>query len=149
VGRHDPGTVANARLIADELLRWAHDALGGSEVAWKRALLATCEAEWARVEGEPDPERWVAAVAAWERSGHPYPLAVARWRAAAALLTRRADRTLAADLLRRGHATAVALGAGPLRGELERLARLGRVACSPGRRGRRPSRRLRPGPNSA
>jgi len=129
--RHDHDTLADARLVADELAQWARGTFAGSRVAWRTALLATCEAEWARVEGEPDPERWLAAVAAWERSGHPYPLAVARWRAAEALLTRRADRTLAADLLRRGHATAVALGAGPLRGELERLARLGRVDLQP------------------
>jgi DNA-binding CsgD family transcriptional regulator/tetratricopeptide (TPR) repeat protein len=125
--RHDPDTVADARLVAAELLRWAGGALGGSEVAWKRALLATCEAEWARVQGQDDPGAWLAAVAAWEASGHPYPLAVARWRAAGALLARRGDRARAAGLLRQAHEGAVALGAGPLRGEVERLARLGRV----------------------
>jgi DNA-binding NarL/FixJ family response regulator len=52
---------------------------------------------------------------------------MARWRAAEALLARRGDRDLAADLLRQGHATATALGAAPLRRELERLARLARV----------------------
>jgi tetratricopeptide (TPR) repeat protein len=158
--RHDPDTVADARLIADELLRWAHDTLGGSEVAWKRALLATCEAEWARAQCQDDPEGWLAAVAAWEASGHPYPLAVARWRGAGALLARRGDRAQAADLLRLAHGTAVALGAGPLRGEVEHLARLGRVALDPdaegGAEGRpragtgRPRRpRSRPGPSSA
>jgi DNA-binding CsgD family transcriptional regulator/tetratricopeptide (TPR) repeat protein len=127
VARHDPDTVADARLVAAELLRWAGGALGGSEVAWKRALLATCEAEWARVQGQDDPQAWLAAVAAWEASGHPYPLAVARWRAAGALLARRGDRNRAAGLLRQANATAVGLGAGPLRGEVEHLARLGRV----------------------
>jgi DNA-binding CsgD family transcriptional regulator/tetratricopeptide (TPR) repeat protein len=131
VARHDPATVADARLVAAELLRWAGGALGGSEVAWKRALLATCEAEWARAQGLDNPEGWLAAVTAWEASGHPYPLAVARWRAAGALLARRSDRAQAADLLRRAHEVAVALGAGPLRGEVERLARLGRVDLRP------------------
>jgi DNA-binding CsgD family transcriptional regulator len=125
--RHDRDAVADARLVAAELLRWAGGALGGSEVAWKRALLATCEAEWARVQGQDDPGAWLAAVAAWEASGHPYPLAVARWRAASALLARRGDRARAAGLLRQANEGAVALGAGPLRGEVERLARLGRV----------------------
>jgi tetratricopeptide (TPR) repeat protein len=125
--RRDDATLADARLVGESLVRWARETLAGSAVAWKRALLATCEAEWARVQGENDPEGWLAAVAAWEASGHPYPLAVARWRAAGALLANRGDRNLAGDLLRRAHATAVALGAGPLRGELERLARLGRV----------------------
>ncbi|HEX7146942.1 MAG TPA: response regulator transcription factor, partial [Actinomycetota bacterium] len=131
VARHDPATVADARLVAAELLRWAGGALGGSEVAWKRALLATCEAEWARAQGQDNPEGWLTAVAAWEASGHPYPLAVARWRAAGALLARRGDRAQAAGLLRLAHEVAVALGAGPLRGEVERLARLGRVDLHP------------------
>ncbi len=74
-------------------------------------------------------------MAAWEQAGHPYQLAMARWRAAEALLARRGDRRdrdLAAELLRRGHATAVELGAAPLRAELERLARLGRVELTAG-----------------
>ena len=129
--RHDHQTLADARLVADELVQWARGTFAGSRVAWRRAVLATCEAEWARVQGEPDPERWLAAVAAWEESGHPYPLAVARWRAAEALLARRGDRALAAELLRRSHATASGLGAEPLRSELERLARLGRVDLRP------------------
>jgi DNA-binding CsgD family transcriptional regulator len=66
-------------------------------------------------------------VAAWEEAGYPYHLAVARWRAAEALLARRGDRNQAGELLRQGHATAVAIGAEPLRRELERLARLGRI----------------------
>jgi len=151
--RHDHETLTDARLVADELVQWARGTFAGSRVAWRRAVLATCEAEWARVQGEPDPERWLAAVAAWEESGHPYPLAVARWRAAEALLAGRGDRTLVAELLRRSHATASGLGAEPLRGELERLARLGRSTCAPGTRparppARRPSRRTRPRPGS-
>jgi len=125
--RHDDATVADARMVAAELARWAGGTLDGSAVAWQRALLATCEAEWSRVQGELDPEGWLAAVAAWEEAGHPYQLAMARWRAAEALLARRGDRDLAAGLLRQGHAAATALGATPLRRELERLARLGRV----------------------
>jgi DNA-binding CsgD family transcriptional regulator len=96
-------------------------------VAPRRALLATCEAEYSRVQGDLDPEGWLAAVAAWEEAGHPYHLAMARWRAAEALLARRRDRDLAAGLLRQGHAAATTMGAAPLRRELERLARLGRV----------------------
>ena len=129
--RHDHETLTDARLVADELVQWARGTFAGSRVAWRRAVLATCEAEWARVQGEPDPERWLAAVAAWAESGHHYPLAVARWRAAEALLAGRGDRTLVAELLRRSHATASGLGAEPLRGELERLARLGRVDLRP------------------
>jgi DNA-binding CsgD family transcriptional regulator/tetratricopeptide (TPR) repeat protein len=125
--RHDDAAVADARLVAEELLRWARGTLDGSEVAWKRALLATCEAEAARARGDGDPEGWLAAVAAWDEAGYPYHLAVARWRAAEALLSRRGDRHQAGELLRQGHATASDIGAEPLRRELERLARLGRV----------------------
>jgi DNA-binding CsgD family transcriptional regulator/tetratricopeptide (TPR) repeat protein len=125
--RHDPDTVTDARLVAGELLRWARGTLDEPAVAWRPALLATCEAEWSRVQGELDPEGWLAAVAAWEEAGHPYQLAQARWRAAEALLARRGDRDQATELLRRAHAAATAMGAGPLRRELERLARLARV----------------------
>jgi len=133
--RSDTATLADARLVADGLARWADGTLAGSRVAWQRALLATCQAEKAGVDGEAGPEPWLAAVTAWEEAGHPYPLAMARWRAAEALLARRGDRQdrdLAAELLRQGHATASELGAGPLRAELERLARLGRVALGGG-----------------
>ena len=152
--RHDHDTVADARLVAEGLIRWARGTLGGSEVAWQRALLATCEAEWARAQGDLDPEGWLAVVAAWEAAGYPYPLAMARWRAAEALLARRGDRALAADLLRQGHATAVALGARPLRRELERLARLARVELRRDGPGAAPARRRPPpatptGPRSA
>jgi DNA-binding CsgD family transcriptional regulator len=129
--RHDDAVLADALLVGEGLLHWATETLGGSEVAWQRAMLATCQAEWARVRGEPDPDAWLAAVAAWEAASHPYPLATARWRAAATVLARRGDRDLAAGLLRQGHATAAALGAEPLRGELERLARLARVDLHP------------------
>jgi hypothetical protein len=128
--RQDHDTLQDARLVAGGLLQWARDTLAGSGVAWRRALLATCEAEWARVLGDVDPQRWQAAVAAWDEAGYPYPAAMARWRAAEALLARRGDRRLAGDLLRQGHAAATTLGAEPLRRELERLARLGRVEAA-------------------
>jgi DNA-binding CsgD family transcriptional regulator/tetratricopeptide (TPR) repeat protein len=128
--RQDHTTTADARLVAEELLRWARGTLAEPGWPWQRALLATCEAEWARVLGEDDPGRWQDAAAAWDEAGCPYPAATARWRAAAALLARRGDRGLAGELLRHGHAAATALGAEPLRAEIERLARLGRVELS-------------------
>lgn len=69
-------------------------------------------------------------MAGWDAAGYPYPAAMARWRAAEALLVKRGDRGLAGDLLRQGHAAATAIGAEPLRRELDRLARLGRVELS-------------------
>jgi DNA-binding CsgD family transcriptional regulator len=147
--RHDQDTVADARLVGAELVRWARGTLAEPAVAWRRALLATCEAEWSRVEGEVDPEGCLAAVAAWEEAGHPYPLAIARWRAAEALLARRGDRAKAAELLRQAHATATAIGAAPLRLELEHLARLARVdpssAAGTGEPAAAPDRAVTPG----
>jgi DNA-binding CsgD family transcriptional regulator len=131
LARQDHDSVRDARLVAEGLVQWARGTLAGSAVGWHGALLATCEAEWAGVVGEADPRQWLAAVAAWDEAGVPYPAAVARWRAAEVVLARRGDRGLAGELLRDGHAVAVALGAEPLRRELERLARLGRVELSP------------------
>jgi len=128
--RQDHDTLADARLVAEGLVAWARGTLAGSGVAWRGALLDTCEAEWTRVLGEVDPQRWLEAVAGWDEAGYPYPAAMARWRAAEALLVKRGDRGLAGDLLRQGHAAATAIGAEPLRRELERLARLGRVELS-------------------
>ena len=128
--RQDHDTLADARLVAEGLVAWARGTLDGSGVAWRGALLDTCEAEWTRVLGEVDPQRWLEAVAGWDEAGYPYPAAMARWRAAEALLVKRGDRGLAGDLLRQGHAAATAIGAEPLRRELERLARLGRVELS-------------------
>jgi DNA-binding CsgD family transcriptional regulator len=133
LARQDHDTVRDARLVAEGLVQWARDTFAGSavEIGWHGALLATCEAEWTGVVGEADPRQWLAAVAAWDEAGVPYPAAVARWRAAEVVLARRGDRGLAGELLRDGHAVAVALGAEPLRRELERLARLGRIELSP------------------
>ena len=35
------------------------------------AQLANCEAEFSRLEGTPDPDRWAAAAAAWDGLGIP------------------------------------------------------------------------------
>ena len=50
----------------------------------------------------------------------PYPAARARARAGEAILLTRGPRDEAAALLREAHAAAVALGADPLREEIER-----------------------------
>jgi len=126
--RQDDAAVRDARRVATELLRQVRSGHGAPSVPWRRASIATCEAEWTRAQGSSDPERWEAAAAAWEAvAHHPYHAAYARWRAAAALLARRGDRDRAGRLLRQAHAAAAALGAEPLRREIERLARLGRV----------------------
>jgi DNA-binding CsgD family transcriptional regulator/tetratricopeptide (TPR) repeat protein len=124
--RHAEDEEADARRVAAELLEAAR-ALATPWGPEFEAHLATCEAEWTRVAGEADPERWLAAVDAWDKSGQPYPAAYARWRLAEALLAAGADREQAGRATRDAHATAVRLRARPLRGELEKLARRARI----------------------
>ena len=130
--RQDAGAAQDARRVAAALIEQARDAGGDRGDADLPALLVTCEAEWGRVRGASDPDRWEAAAAAWRAIAghHPYQVAYVRWRAAAALLERRGDRERAARLLRQAHAAAVALGAAPLRREVERLARAARVGLA-------------------
>jgi DNA-binding NarL/FixJ family response regulator len=85
------------------------------------------EAEWSRLEGLPDPEPWERATGSWERLELPYPAAYARFRQAEALLAARAPRAQIQSVLGAAHRTAVALGAAPLRREIELLTRRGRL----------------------
>jgi DNA-binding CsgD family transcriptional regulator/tetratricopeptide (TPR) repeat protein len=132
--RNEEDQAADARRVAVELLDGAHSLVTpwGPEFA---AHLATCEAEWTRVVGESDPERWQSAVDAWDKAGQPYPAAYARWRLAEALLVRM-DRQEAERALGAAHAVSVRLGARPLRHELEQLARRGRIELDTGPDGR-------------
>ena len=74
-----------ARSLLDEAQRTANEAVVGSPdaVAWA----AVAEAEHGRVEGHVQPQRWLAAVDAWDRLDRPYPAAYCRWRYAEALLS--------------------------------------------------------------
>jgi ATP/maltotriose-dependent transcriptional regulator MalT len=90
-----------------------------------RVLLA--RAEQSRLEGRSNPDRWSAAVAAWEQLEHPFDAAYARFREAEALLAAGASRPRAEQVLRGAHQTAVMLAAGPLRREIELLAQRGRL----------------------
>jgi DNA-binding CsgD family transcriptional regulator/tetratricopeptide (TPR) repeat protein len=84
-------------------------------------------AERSRLEGGSDPERWQAATAAWERLGRPFDAAYARFRQAEALLAAGGSRAQVVSILGPAHQTAMALGAAPLRREIELLAQRGRV----------------------
>ncbi|MEU7043150.1 AAA family ATPase [Streptomyces varsoviensis] len=87
------------------------------------------EAEVRRAEGIGDPARWMAAADALEPLERPYELARARHRWAEALLAEGggAAREQAAGLLARAHFVAAALGARPLREDLEQLAARARL----------------------
>ncbi|HZC99765.1 MAG TPA: response regulator transcription factor, partial [Actinomycetes bacterium] len=77
-----------------------------------------------------DPDRWAASADAFGY-GHVYEEARSRWRLAEALLEAgRRDEALAPA--RAAHATAVQLGADPLRAEVEALARRARLDLGPG-----------------
>jgi len=93
--------------------------------------LLTVEAEWTRVARPSDPGRWAEAAGAWDELGCPWPAAYTRWRLAEALLERGVPREEAAEALRQAWATAHRLGASPLLGEVELLARRARIAVAP------------------
>ncbi|MEU8621033.1 AAA family ATPase [Streptomyces sp. NPDC048623] len=85
-------------------------------------------AELARAEGRDSAERRAEILAAVEPLDRPYELAMARHRHADALLAEGGHREEAAALLRAAHATAVRLGAHPLREDIELLAARARLA---------------------
>jgi DNA-binding CsgD family transcriptional regulator len=89
--------------------------------------LLLARAEQSRLEGRSDPQRWRAAALAWEQLEHPLESAYARFREAEALLADGSSRPQAEQALRSAHQTAVALGAAPLRREIESLAKRGRL----------------------
>ncbi|WP_225799265.1 helix-turn-helix transcriptional regulator [Streptomyces sp. NK15101] len=87
--------------------------------------------ELARAEGRETAARWTEVVAAWEPLERPYQLARARRRLADVLLVEGGRREEAAALLREAHATAVRLGARPLREDVELLAARARLSLAP------------------
>ena len=91
------------------------------------AGLLLARAEQSRLEGRSDPGRWRAAALAWERLAYPFEAAYVHFRQAEALLSTEPDHKQAETVLRPAHQTAVALGAAPLRREVELLAQRGRL----------------------
>ena len=90
-----------------------------------RAWLLRAEAEYSRVAGASDVERWRRTTEEFGY-GHRYEQARSRWRLAEALLA--ADqRDAAATEARAAHDVAVELGARPLQQAIEALARRGRL----------------------
>ena len=77
--------------------------------------------------GEPDPERWRAAAAAFDALGAPYRAGRARLRKAEALLDAGAGRDEAADALSAAADAARSIGALRLLREAEQLAARARI----------------------
>jgi DNA-binding CsgD family transcriptional regulator len=88
---------------------------------------ALAQAEWSRLEGRPDPQAWQRAAQCWDRAELPYGAAYARFRQAEALLAGRAPRAQIQPVLQAARQTTVALGAEPLRRQIELLASRGRL----------------------
>jgi len=123
--------VAAARRRAAPLIA-ALDRLHNSPSPQARIPVVVCglllaRAEESRLEGRSDPQRWQAAAVAWERLAYPFEAAYARFRQGEALLAGRSGHKQAESVLRPAHQTAVALGAAPLRREIELLAQRGRL----------------------
>ena len=96
-------------------------------IGWVAWDAAQGEAEWSRLEGRSDPRAWQEAAERWGRLELPYRAAYARFRQAEALLAARAPRAEVEPAIGAAHRATVALGAGPLRHEIELLARRGRL----------------------
>jgi DNA-binding CsgD family transcriptional regulator len=93
----------------------------------------TWQAEWSRVQGEPDAPAWEQAAIAWDELARPHRAAYARWRQAEALLTGGAPRSAAGEVLAGAWRTANGLGARLLAAEIDALARRARIdLASPG-----------------
>src|SRR5204862_494256 len=77
--------------------------------------------------GRSDAAAWADAAELWQLLSQPFPAAYADFRRAEALALGGARAAEVAGPLRAAHATAVGLGAHPLREEAEALARRARV----------------------
>jgi DNA-binding CsgD family transcriptional regulator len=128
--RHDPAAIgeveAHVRPIADVLVG-GQGRVPGSGDPRRTGLVGLCRGELARIRGASDPAAWDRTAEAWDAAGRPAPAAYARFRSAEARLAERGDRTAATTSLRAAFETSELLGAGPLRLEIERLARHARI----------------------
>ncbi|MER7538043.1 AAA family ATPase [Streptomyces sp. NPDC097704] len=115
------------RAAALDLVRRCVRGLATPAPVWEAYSKQVSE-ELARAEGRETAARWADVVAAWEPLERPHQLARARHRLADALLVEGGRREEAAALLREAHATAVRLGARPLREDVELLAARARLS---------------------
>jgi ATP/maltotriose-dependent transcriptional regulator MalT len=132
----DQTTLSEVRAEGEALLEQSRTAaerarsvgrqIGPEAVAW----LARAEAEWIRLEGRSDPSAWRVAADGFAY-GYVYEEARSRWRLAEALLST-GERDAAQTEARSAYATALQLGATPLRNAVEALATRGRIDIGEG-----------------
>jgi DNA-binding CsgD family transcriptional regulator/tetratricopeptide (TPR) repeat protein len=128
--RHADDEEQTARERAAGLLergRAATSAPGVLPTPAVEANLRTAEAEWSRVTGPGDPERWAQSAQAWEALGYPWQAGYARWRQAEALLAQGAPRPAAGAALAKAWNLAGGLGARQLVAEIDSLSRRARI----------------------
>jgi DNA-binding CsgD family transcriptional regulator len=121
----DDAVARGAALLTE--IRAAARPLGRAPSRAVAAHLATAEAEWTRIAGASDPNRWNAAAHAWNSMGGPYPMVYARWRQAEALLRGGASRQQTAPVVIDAWQTSTQFGFRLLATELEALARRARI----------------------
>jgi DNA-binding CsgD family transcriptional regulator/tetratricopeptide (TPR) repeat protein len=117
--------IARARIHADRLAAAAEDG-GPVEAAWN----VTGKAELARARGRHDAAAWTKAATAWEAIERPYPMLLARFRVAEALVDR-GDRAGAATTALAALERARDIGSRWLAGEIGALIERARLV--PGR----------------
>jgi DNA-binding CsgD family transcriptional regulator/tetratricopeptide (TPR) repeat protein len=131
--RRDQTAREEASRVAAGLLERARAAAaidGVAVIGAVRAKLLTAEAEWTRLTGPGQPDRWVEAAGAWDELGCRWPTAYTRWRLAETLLDRGVPREQAAVVLEQAWSAARELGARLLVAEIESLARRARIALA-------------------
>jgi ATP/maltotriose-dependent transcriptional regulator MalT len=127
---HQPAPDDGTATTLLERVREAAEGPAGAGLPELGAWHALGLAERARRDGRPDPDAWAAAIAAWEQLGQPYRAAYACFRYAEALLAT-GDRDRAAQVLGRAAEATGRLGARPLDGEIQALARRARLDLAP------------------
>ncbi|WP_020389844.1 helix-turn-helix transcriptional regulator [Kribbella catacumbae] len=111
----------------DRLVTLLRRAVFGVEAA---ALAAIVDGERSRIRGTPDPTPWLTAAQEWASLGRPYWEAQARLRAAEALVAHRGQpgaRGRATGELEAARRIAERLGAAPLLGQIQGLAKIARI----------------------
>ncbi|WP_433002135.1 helix-turn-helix transcriptional regulator [Kribbella sp. CA-294648] len=111
----------------DRLVMLLRRAVSGVEAA---AVAAIVDGQRSRLRGRPDPAPWLTAAREWASLGRPYWEAQARLRAAEALLAqpgRLGARGRATTELEAARQIAEQLGAAPLLGQIQELAKIARI----------------------
>jgi DNA-binding CsgD family transcriptional regulator len=134
--RHDDLAVREIEARVNPIVERVADRGGGRAAGSiddrRDAVAGLCLGELARMRGENHHVVWDTTAAAWDRIGRPALVAYALYRSAEAVLGNRGDRSVAAESLGSARRLASGLGAKPLLGEIERLARQARIELEDG-----------------